>query len=380
MRGMTHRERLLTAINCKEPDRVPLDFGSTIATTIIWPGYNRLKEHLGFQHDNKTMLFRQGSVIPDDSILERFDIDTRGIVLGDYKGGPGKVIDENTVIDIWQTTWKRAPEGHYINIDGPFQKREPSIDDLDKFEWPDPDNPGLYEGLADKAAKLRNNTDCAIVMNMPVGIIHQGQFMRGFMEWLTDLYTNPDYICRMSDLIMDIWIKIAVNVVNEVRDNVDVFAWGDDLAMQEATLFNHEIYRKIIKPRHKEMIEAIKSRGNYKVWYHSCGSVYDLINDLIDIGVDTLNPIQVNAKNMDPLKLKTEFGNRISFWGGIDTQHVLPFGTQDEVRNAVRLMIDSLGKGGGYIVNSVHNIQPDVPPENIVAMFDEAKSYGVYNH
>jgi uroporphyrinogen decarboxylase len=379
MATMTHRERVLAACNLEKPDRVPLDFGSTIATTIIEPGYNRLKALLGLEHENRILLLRQGSVIPDDSMLERFDIDTRCLLLGTYQGGPAKQIDENTVLDIWHTTWQRAPEGHYINIDGPFQNAEPSIQQLEDFTWPDPDNEGFYDGLRERAAELRNNTDCAIVFNLPVGIVHQGQFMRGFMEWLTDLYQRPDYTARMSDIIADIWIRIAENSLDLVGELVDVVAWGDDIAMQQGPFVNPDLYREIIKPRHKRMIEAIKRRTDAKLWYHSCGSVYPMIKDLIEIGVDILNPIQVAAKDMDPALLKREFGQKLCFWGAIDTQHLLPFGSPDEVRQGVRNIIDCMAAGGGYVLTGVHNIQKDVPAENIVAMFDEARSYGVYS-
>ncbi len=141
-----------------------------------------------------------------------------------------------------------------------------------------------------------------------------------------------------------------------------------------------EVYRELIKPRHQRMIAALKSRSDAKIQYHCCGSVYALIEDLIEIGIDSLNPIQVNAKNMDPERLKKKFGDRLAFSGAIDTQKVLPLGTPEEVRAEVRRIIDTLGKGGGYILASVHNIQAEVSAENIVAMFDEGKSYGIYRH
>jgi uroporphyrinogen decarboxylase len=163
-----------------------------------------------------------------------------------------------------------------------------------------------------------------------------------------------------------------------VGNNIDVIMWGDDLAMQQATFMSPEMYRELIKPRHKRMVAALKSRSSAKVHYHCCGSVYPLIEDLIDIGIDALNPIQVAARNMDPARLKDEFGERLAFWGAIDTQGVLPHGSPEEVRAEVRRIIDILGKGGGYILASVHNIQAEVKPENIAAMFEEGKSYGVY--
>ncbi len=150
---------------------------------------------------------------------------------------------------------------------------------------------------------------------------------------------------------------------------------SDDLGSQEATLLNPEIYRELIKPRHKRMVDAVKTHSDAKVLLHSCGAVSALLDDFIEVGFDAINPVQVGAKGMEPERLKAEFGDRITFWGGIDTQRVLPFGTPDEVRAEVRRIIDILGPGGGFVLNSVHNIQAEVPPENVVAMFDEARSY-----
>jgi uroporphyrinogen decarboxylase len=326
------------------------------------------------------MVKRARTALPDESILQKFDIDTRPVMLGDYKGGRAKEIDDNTIMDAWGVIWKKAPDGHFINAEGPFQKSDPEIESLETFEWPDPNNPGLYEGLEDRAAYLRKNTDYAIVLNLNVGVVHLCQFIRGFAEWLMDLYENPHFACRMMDMVADIWIRIAQRALDVVGENVDVIMWGDDIASQKSTFMSPQMYRDLVKPRHSRMIAALKARSDAKVHYHSCGSVYGVIEDLIDIGIDALNPIQVNARNMDPSRLKHEFGDRLAFWGSIDTQRVLPYGTADEVREEVRKVIDAMSPGGGYILASVHNIQAEVPPENIVAMFEEGKSFGRYSY
>ena len=190
-----------------------------------------------------------------------------------------------------------------------------------------------------------------------------------------DLHRNPEYACRMMDIITEHWIGVTNNVLEIVGDSVDVVFFGDDMGTQKSTLFRPEIYRRLIKPRHKRMFDVLKARSGFKVVLHSCGSTSSLFEDMIDLGVDAVNPVQINAANMEPERLKEEFGDRLTFWGGIDTQKVLPFGSPDEVRREVRRIIDILGRNGGYVLNSVHNIQSDVPPENVVAMFDEACSY-----
>jgi uroporphyrinogen decarboxylase len=373
--NMTHKERALAALNHQETDRVPIDFGSTIATTIIMPAYENLKKYLGFQHETQLMVKRGHTVIPDDRVLDRFDVDFCGIRLGNFRGGNYRELDSTTVIDAWGTTWKKAEGGHFINVNGPFQNAEPKVELLERHIWPNPDEPGLYEDLGERAAHFRKMTDRAIILDLPVGILHQCEFLRGFGEFLMDLLINQEFVLRMIDRAADIWIRIAQNALNAVGKNVDIVSWGDDLASQESPLFSPKIYRDMVKPRHRRMIQAIKSGADVKVQYHSCGSVYGLINDLIDIGVDALNPLQVSARNMDPARLKEEFGDRLAFWGGMDTHRILPFGSPDGVRKEVRRMIDLMGKGGGYILATVHNLQAEVPPENIVAMFEEAKSY-----
>ncbi len=375
MAEMTHRERVLAALDHQETDRVPIDFGGTYTTTIYYAAYERLKEHLNEQHDTVILSKIRRLAIPDETILRRFDVDTRFLGLGVYEGDQ-KEIDENNYLDEWGTTWRKAEDGHYLYVDGPFfDEKHPDPAEIDQLKWPDPDNPGYYRGLRERARALRENSDCAIILNLPIGPIHQGQFLRGFADWLKDLYKHREFISKLMDVIADHWIRLTENALDAVGDDVDIVFFGDDLASQLAPMFSPDKYREIIKPRHQRMIAAAKAKRDVKVLYHSCGAVSSLIGDLVDVGVDAVNPVQVTAKNMEPDQLKLEYGDRIAFWGGINTQNVLPFGTPAEVRAEVRRVIDCLSGDGGYVLNSVHNIQNDVPAENIVAMFDEARTY-----
>ena len=171
---------------------------------------------------------------------------------------------------------------------------------------------------------------------------------------------------------------IAEFVLDEVGDYVDVVSFPEDLGFQDRPFMRPELYRAKVKPYHRRLVEAIKSKTRAKVLIHSDGAVYRLIGDLIDIGVDALNPVQVSARDMDSARLKAEFGANMSFWGGIDTHHVLPAGTPEDVREEVKTRIGDLARGGGYVVGPVHNIQAEVPAENIVAMYDSALEYGYY--
>jgi len=375
MTEMSHRQRIMNALDHKESDRVPIDFGGTYTTTIFHAAYDRLTEELGI-NEGETQIYSKTRrlAIPSEAVLQRFHVDTRFVGLSPYEGDQ-REIDEDTYLDEWGTTWRKAEDGHYLYVDGPFydQKRPPP-EGLDVDHWPDPENPGYYRGLAERARAARAS-GCAVILNMPIGVIHQGQFLRGFADWLKDLYKNRAFSERMMDVIAERWIAVAEKALDECPDNVDIVFFGDDLASQLAPLFNPEIYREIIKPRHARMIAAVKAKADVKVLYHSCGAVTPLIDDLIEIGVDALNPVQVTASDMEPASLKKRWGDRIAFWGGINTQGVLPFGTADEVRAEVRRIIDILAPGGGFVLNSVHNIQNDVAADNIVAMFDEANSY-----
>ena len=370
-----HRARILAALAHKATDRVPIDFGGTYTTTIYDSAYDRLKKHLGLDHPTNVYSKTRRLAIPHASVLDRFDVDTQFLGLGPYEGDQ-REIDSDTYLDEWGTTWKKAQDGHYLYVDGPFYNRKkPPPDLLAERNWPDPDNPGYYRGLGERALKSRADGR-AVILNLPIGVIHQGQFLRGFADWLKDLYKNRAFSERLMDMIADRWIAVATRALGLCRNNVDIVFFGDDLASQLGPLFDPAIYRDLIKPRHRRMIAAAKASADVKVLFHSCGSVTRLIDDLIDIGVDALNPVQVTAADMAPMELKRKFGKRIAFWGGINTQETLPFGTPDQVRAEVRRIIDILGEDGGFVLNSVHNIQDDVPIENIVAMFDQAREYG----
>ena len=375
MAGMSPRERVLAALNFHDTDRVPIDFGSTIVSTIYYTAYDDLKQQLGMDHETVMLAKLKRLAVPDSSILRRFKVDTRYLALGVYEGDQ-KELDDHSYLDEWGTTWKQAEDGHFLFVDGPFYNiKKPKPEDLSRCNWPDPDNPGYYRGLAERAAALREEGDYAIILNMPNGLVHQCQFLRGFGDWLKDLYKSRDFVEGLMERISEHWIRVAENALDAAGGNVDILFFGDDLASQQAPLFNPEKYREMVKPYHRKMIAAVKARADVKLLYHSCGSVEPMIEDLIDVGVDALNPVQVSANNMEPEMLKEKYMGRISFWGGINTQRVLPLGTPEEVRTEVRKMIELMGKGGGYVLNSVHNIQGDVPAANIIAMFDEAGSF-----
>ena len=178
------------------------------------------------------------------------------------------------------------------------------------------------------------------------------------------------------DRVLEIFVERTERIMGEIGDFVDIVYVADDLGAQNGPLFSPDIYRKILKPRQRKLFEAIKRKSGAKILYHSCGAVVAFVDDLAEIGVDILNPVQTSAAGMDPKTLKARFGDKVCFWGGIDTQQVLPFGKPEEVREEVRKRIEDFSSGGGYVVAAIHNIRPEVPPENIVAMIEAVHEFG----
>ena len=375
MANMTHRERILAALNHRQPDRVPLDLGATRSTSIVVQAYERLNRHLGSTELPRIFSKWLNIAHPSQAMLQRFDIDTRSLGQGPPDNWQDIVFADGSYQDEWGVVRSR-PAGclYYDLTKSPFAG-EASVADMDRHPWPDPHDPGRCRGLKEEARRLRQETDYAIALNMPGGVVTQAQFLRGFEDWFADLIADPAFYHALLERITDLWIEMAKDELDAAGDCADFCFFGDDVAFQDGPMMSMELYRKMVKPYHARVFSYLKSRSSAKILYHTCGSVVHLIPDLIELGVDALNPIQVSAKGMDTKTLKREFGKDICFWGGIDTQRVLPFGSVQDVQVEVRRRVEDLGPDG-YCVCAVHNLQADVSPENICAMYDTAREYG----
>ena len=376
----THRERVLAAINHEEPDRVPIDLAGAGATGITIDAYDRLKANLGFEHETVLMSKLNQLALPDDSVLERFDVDTRPVMARGRRGGSGRWVDELTYIDHFGVTFEGTTgtaDKHFLYKNGPLHGGKLTEDRIDALDWPDPDDPSMVSGIKARVARYKAAGDFCLVLNVPDQVIHRAYSLRGMEAFLKDLFKAPEAACHLMDRLVDYNIRASENMIREAGpENIDVIFFGEDLGTQNGCMFDPDaIYGRLIKPRHERVIQTLKALTGAKSLFHCCGSAYLFIDHLIDIGVDILNPVQVAAKNMEPERLKAEFGDRMAFWGGIDSQQVLPYGTPEEVRAETHRIIDVLGAGGGYVLNSVHNIQPEVPPENVVAMFDTGMAH-----
>ncbi|NLN17278.1 MAG: hypothetical protein GX182_08185 [Firmicutes bacterium] len=372
---MNHRERLLAAINHKAPDRVPVDLGATAVTSLHIDAHRKLKAHFGIDDPEETIVNRMmQTVLPHDEILKRFDVDVRGVFMGKPEGRPEveRPLNGSTVYtDEWGVTRIKPPTSHYYDLyECPFDREDLTISDVNSYDWPDPHDPGRYRGVVERARELREKTDYGVMFVSNMNLIHVTQFMRGFYLWFEDVLLRPDLLKAMMRRITDIHLAVGERILPQVAPYIDIVQVSDDMGTQDRLQFSPDIYREIFKPFHREIYSMIHDLTSAKLWLHSCGAIGEVLDDLIEIGVDIINPVQVSAAGMEIESLKERFGDRIVFWGGIDTQRLLPQGSPEEVATTARRTAKVLGAGGGYVLCGTHNIQPEVPVENIIAMYD----------
>ncbi len=378
MSPLSHRERVLAVINHEAPDRLPVDFGGSPATGINLLAYQRLKQHLGLQGPVRVQNERSILALPDEAVLELFDVDLRLVLAYAAEDSRNRGIFDEAALeheaeytDIWGVVRRRPPRGHYYVVRAPFEKEDLALADLDAHPWPSPTQTDAA-GLRQEAERLRRETDCALLAHVPGRLFSLGQFMCGFENWLLQLKVNPEFCEALLDRGLEIQLAMAQAMLEGVGDAVDLLYLADDYGMQTGPLISPELFRRIFKPRMARLIQFLKARSSARIAFHSCGSVYALIPDFIDVGVEILNPIQVSAAHMDTGRLRREFGRRLAFWGAVDSRQVLPHGTPAQVRAEVARRVQDLGPG--YIPYCVHNVQAEVPPENILAMIDAVRT------
>ncbi len=395
---MTSRERILKTIRHEEPDRVPIDLGAMPSTGIMAIAYNRLKNYLGIS-GGSTRVYDIGQQLaePEPWLLERFHVDVVDLnnTFGKDSdawvewplpdGSPGQVLKSQYPVRKnggWVLTdgsrdVARMPAGglYFDQTYWPLAEAS-SPKDIENFPWPFFTDEELKK-LEQKARRLYEETDFAIMGNFGGSILEWGQGLRGWENFMVDLALNTSLVQDLMDKMVEVHLKNLSGFLQAVGGWIQIIEMGDDLGTQTATQMSPDMYRELIKPRHKAIYQFVKQHSSLPVFLHSCGSVYDLIPDLIDAGVDILNPVQTSAAKMDPQKLKSEFGHQITFWGGgVDTQTVLPNGTPDEIQAHVKERLNIFAPWGGFVFCSVHNIQANVPPENIVAAYEAAFEFG----
>lgn len=352
------------------PDRMPVDLGSTAVSSIHQQANDALKDLLGIEADEPVHDVIQGIVVPDEQILQRFGVDLRRVALRQSSATAAGLLsgNEDTYLDEWGIRRQRT-DLYWEIVEHPLA--DAKVENLRHYPWPDPHDPCRVASLADEARYLHEQTEYALVADfLGGGIFEQALWMRGFERFMMDLVSDESFATALLDTLLELYIEFYDVYLEAVGPYVQIVALGDDLGMQTGPLISPALYRRLIKPRHKELYDFIHSRTEAKIMHHTCGSVFPLVQDLIDVGVDILNPIQTSARRMDPAALKREFGEQLVFHGGIDVQQILPFATPERVREEVQRIVATLGQGGGHIFAPSHNIQADVPPENVLAMYE----------
>jgi uroporphyrinogen decarboxylase len=383
---MLARERVLMALNHEEPDRVPIDLGSTPVTGICGNAYADLVACLGLSERAIHLVdILQQLAGVDDDVLRALEVDFRPIKTDPPATFRLQLRHEGTYetyCDEWGAKLGRPKVGgHYFDyVEHPI--KESTLEALERYSWPDPDDPSRYEGLRERARALRERTPYALVGTCDLGsdILARPQWIRGYAASMLDLAADPDFAEAFLEQLTQIAVRAWSRFLEEVGEYLDVAAFYDDLGMQDRPLISPAMYRRLVKPRHARIIETIKARTKAKVFMHSCGAVSEFIPDIIEIGVDILNPVQVSAAGMsDTADLKRRYGQHLTFWGGAcDSQQVLPFGTLAEVREETQRRIADLAPGGGFVFAPIHNIQDDISGEKTLALYRTALEHGRY--
>ncbi len=386
---MNSRERVLAALNHQEPDRVPFDMGGTVVTGIQGKAYRRLCEYLGLPPREPQIIdILQQLAYVEDDVMDRLGVDVRNV-------SPRSTASFNIEIketedgaytyfyDEYSIGWRMPKDyGMYYDMFDHPLSGEISLEDVDRYQLPDPLDPSRFAGLREAAHKVLEQEQRALIVgNISAGIFELYMWTRGFKDGYADWAGNPDLADKMLHKYMDLQLAYWEKMF-EVMEGIpiDVVQMADDFAGQHNMLISPDSYRKQLKPFHREMFDYIHARSSARIFFHSCGAIRPVLPDLIEVGVDIINPVQVSAKGMKLAELKREFGRDLVFWGGgVDTQNAFDERhTPEEVRADVRRRLEDLMPGGGFVFNTVHNIQGNVPPENIMAMWDTLQECGKY--
>jgi len=377
---MISRERVEMALNHQEADRVPIDLGGTAMSSMHIETYKKVLDYFGIEERIEFVDQFQRSVRISKEVNDKFHGDT-WLVCPKWK--PWKEICKDHFIDEWGIKYYDSPDSLYWHMEE-HPLAGATVETLEDYAWPDPNDPQRMEGLEKEVKRVYEDTDYAIVFG---GFGFKGDLfdmpcrLRGHMNFYMDLLTNKDFINALLGKFVKYWSALAEATLKPIGKYISAVSFNDDVGSQSGPLIAPATYRELIKPRQKEFYAKVKECApKAKLVLHSCGSVYQFIPDFIEIGIDALNPIQLTAKDMsDTDRLKREFGDRLTFWGGgCDTQRILPKGSKSEIREEVKRRIKDLAPGGGFVFTPVHNIQPDVSPENICTLYDAAYEFGKY--
>jgi len=415
---MTSRERILAAINHTEPDRTPVDMSSTPSSGISAIAYSNLIRYIGMKHLPVQIYdVVQQLAQPDIAVLDMFGVDVLDIgrTFND-KASDWRQITMANGDSAFYPKWfqpTQMPDGSFQTYDNdgkrmlsrmplgatffdqtyfPYQDGYPnSYENLDDemgrvlwardvhSPWDHAKDDDFWQKLRENTLRLRQTTDKALLVVCGCNLFEWGTFLRRMDNFLMDLMCDPSNVEKLLDQLMIRHLSTLEKVCSAVGDIVDVIRFGDDLGMTQGPFMDPLVYRELFKPRHKMLCDYVKSHSKMHTFLHSCGSISLLMPDLIEAGIEIINPVQTNSYNMAPDFLKKEFGKDITFWGGgIETVGTLNIGTPEKIKEQVFQRLEIFSHGGGFVFNTIHNILPDVPPQNVVAMFDAIKEFNKY--
>jgi uroporphyrinogen decarboxylase len=383
---MNSRERILKSINHEEPDRVPFDLAGSTWTGITNTAYQNLRNHLGLNSAEPVWSdVIQQIVIPSEEILTELKVDTRGVFPltshnWDVYSKLKDVGNYFEYFDEWGFTHHFPKSGYWFSL------VKHSMDNVDfdsegiieNYPWPDAGNKQRFAGMREKAIQFRNQDKIVMTKGLCAGMFEMHQRVRGMENAMLDPFMFPVNSDKLVGKLADLKIEFWDSLLDEIGDVIDIAGEGDDYGTQQSQLISPDQFREYYKPHFVRVLKFIKEKApNVKLLFHSCGNVRPVIPDFIEMGVDLLNPVHITATGMEPRQLKKDFGKDIVFWGGgVDTQHVLPNGTPEQVKEDVKRNIEALAPGGGFVFATVHNIQAEVPPQNMMAMIEAIKEIG----
>ena len=381
---LTSCQRVRRALNHEEADHIPFDLGGTGLSTIHVTAYQNLRRHLDLPAVEPHISFIAEQLVRvDEDLAELLQTDFRPVIPGTAAGFQYVIHDEGAYeayTDEWGIGWHKPKNvGFYYDMYHHPLASANSLDDLRTYPFPDPLDDGRFLQLRSQVEAAISKGKSVVLSGPCAGVAEVYSWLRGFEQFYIDLALNPTFVAYMLDRLVEFKCAFWERALKEIGELVDVVVEADDLGGQNSPLMSPKIYRSLIQPRHKRLFSFIKAQAPVKLFYHTCGAVRVLIPDLIDAGIDILNPVQISASGMGLEALKRDFGRDLVFWGGgVDTQRILGTATPDKIREHVKQNIEALAPGGGFVFAAVHDIQANIPPENILAMCEAWKTFGAY--